>query len=142
MTKRANYYQVHKNKKPKRKVLFGELHPNVKKAIRLASFVVSECVRVAEAKRKALIIPKYKKGGAGNSEFVGSENKGKEVVIDKFGMTISTPDLEKASKRLAQTLNLTALNFQKAADIIAKSAPKVNDFANSLKAYQNFKIQN
>ncbi len=55
MSKKPNYYQVHKNKKPKKQLQKG-LHPKVIECIALATEIVNKAINIAKVNHHFRVI--------------------------------------------------------------------------------------
>ena len=107
MSKRKNYYQVHKNKHPNRSIRTKE------DSVKIMMRIITECQNLVNAltevsramKRfRKEPIPRYKKGSFDNMAIVGDNSK-QEIILDKNGVKMipigfTANDMHEASKRL------------------------------------------
>lgn len=146
MSKKLNYYQVHKNKKPKKKVSASGLHPRVKECIRIATEIINKAIERAQILRNlSQPIPKYKKGNNNVSHAGGfiTGDKGPEVIVDNFGRTAKhIGEYEKLTKALKDRMNLTSITSEELTNGNQTFIELMNNISISNKSILNAKAPN
>ncbi len=118
MSKKKNYYNVHKNKKPNKKLPKG-LHPKVIECIRLATEVVNKAIRRSQmlAYLSSQSIPKYKLGSNGPKivcDVITGEDR-EEYFVKTNGEKIKIPspiNFDKFNSEIKRRVHLASITSE------------------------------